>query len=569
MYILNAPHTRNILNASASGLRNFLQRFATGIGKFSFARLGDQSFEDFEGLVKAVPSDVPAIVGARMVRNICVSPTNLSGAGWSPRNGASVDGAAVTFGAANSDIRYEANNLNKTGVFRLSADIWGDATQLDFEGVDNGDGSDAQKKRITISAEIKRYSVLVDMSSSTTFSGKLGVYFNRFASLVPPGSVVNIDNMLIEEITGQANQSPSEHVEDVQFFDYENGNTVDGNGVVTEAKGPAITGIKGVLLEGPATNKLTDSSDVANGAAWSGSDVVRSIAPVAAPDGAMTAVRLYSAGGSGYWFDASSAVAGDNKSIWARTASGTGDVGLIAHNGHGSISLTETWQRFDINYDDDLSANPQNFYAADFRIGTLNEVYVWEPQVEANSYPTSNISTQGGTGSRSATSLSETLANLGIPDLTNDFSYQFKFRPQFDGVDDKGGYQRLLQLWGDTTNHIELKVAPTSDRLFLTKKVNGVNEEASILLNSLPYITDDLISVRVSITAANGIKFWVNSLPVRVATGATAKGDMAIPISRVYINSAESASLSSLSMISESLTIHPEALSDAKLDALT
>ena len=66
-----------------------------------------------------------------------------------------------------------------------------------------------------------------------------------------------LTELQVEAVSDQSNQNPSEYVSNklgedhgcgknvdgVKYFDYKNGNTVDANGVVTEAKGSAIPGI--------------------------------------------------------------------------------------------------------------------------------------------------------------------------------------------------------------------------------------------------------------------------------------------------------------------------------------
>ena len=87
-----------------------------------------------------------------------------------------------------------------------------------------------------------------------------------------------LTEMLVEDVTGQANQNPSENIVigaehgtnagNVKYFNYQNNNTVDGSGVVTEAQGAAISAatMEGVAVEEVRTNTFTSSEDISDAA---------------------------------------------------------------------------------------------------------------------------------------------------------------------------------------------------------------------------------------------------------------------------------------------------------------
>ena len=99
-----------------------------------------------------------------------------------------------------------------------------------------------------------------------------------------------------------------------------------------------------------------------------------------APDETMTAARVLKGSGTSGVLQQTLTV-GDNqtKAIWARTPSGSGTVALLSFNGQTPsplVTVTEEWQLFELASD---TAEPggENFYAVDFRGGTLTEVYIW------------------------------------------------------------------------------------------------------------------------------------------------------------------------------------------------
>jgi len=90
-----------------------------------------------------------------------------------------------------------------------------------------------------------------------------------------------LTELMVEDVTGQANQNPSEYVsvgvesapyhglnvDSIKAFDNANGNTVDGSGVVTEATGAAISPAPSWQHMPAATNSFPYSRDLTN-AAW-------------------------------------------------------------------------------------------------------------------------------------------------------------------------------------------------------------------------------------------------------------------------------------------------------------
>ena len=92
------------------------------------------------------------------------------------------------------------------------------------------------------------------------------------------------------------------------------------------------------------------------------------------------------------------------RSIYARSVSGSGDVQLLSHNSNTNnvFTITEEWQRFDLNSSPLVAGN----YYIDLRgaSSTLSELYVWGAQATNDqSYVTSYIpSNSGSSTTRSA-----------------------------------------------------------------------------------------------------------------------------------------------------------------------
>ena len=148
---------------------------------------------------------------------------------------------------------------------------------------------------------------LVGQGASTRVAATITTTAGTLTSTVT-GTVTNAQ---LENVTGKANQNPSEYVDSataygagvnaVQYFNYLNGNTVASN-VVTQAQGAAIVagqagvaatapvdskGPYGYLAEGARTN-IAPQSQTLNNASWNQQQVTPALAAYTAPDGTLT-----------------------------------------------------------------------------------------------------------------------------------------------------------------------------------------------------------------------------------------------------------------------------------------
>jgi len=190
---------------------------------YTFARSGaNATVTDFEGLIKRTTANEARFVGARRVENLATglvtqTITVINGSEYQLTIAGTNGSTAVCTGAF-------TGTLTADGTNRIS---WP-------SGTPKTSGS---------------------TSLTITVTGTL-------------------TQMLLEEVTGQTIQNPSENVVigaehgtnvgNVKYFDYQNNNTVDGSGVVTEAQGAAIPAVtlKGALVEEARTNIETYTNDI-------------------------------------------------------------------------------------------------------------------------------------------------------------------------------------------------------------------------------------------------------------------------------------------------------------------
>jgi len=283
----------------------FLRR---GYGPPTFSRTTSATVVDFEGRLIEVKANEARFAGARRVENLQAyseygSP-GWTGAGTNPptvSNDTTYQGVrcmSATFPAGvynwnTSRATNESGPSAKVGVsptktyrwrmkVRASRNLTG-AEQI----VLSYDGPGAVGKVYLDST----YDLVSDWIVLSAY-GTPPIAGNAYIAIYSPSSVNKLTNSFsiyiteiqIQDVTGQTNQNPSEYVstnvlsapyhgagvDGVKYFPYENGNTVDANGVVTEAQGPAIssTTLKGIHREGQRTNSLLYCRDLSN-AVWS------------------------------------------------------------------------------------------------------------------------------------------------------------------------------------------------------------------------------------------------------------------------------------------------------------
>ena len=426
------------------------------------------------------------------------------GTGWSMG-----DGKAVRTGTTSSGLT-QSGSFNNNKKYKLEftiSDYVGGSIKGDFYG---GGGSDVFFTSNNIGNGTFSF-----ITETTINRNTFQFYaFNSFSG--------SIDNVSLIEITDDTN---------LPRIDY-----TDGTG--------------SLLLEPQSTNLITYSEDFSQ---WSSIDVTLESGYLA-PNGSNNAYKVTKTGTNAFVYLSGSA--SDNaRTIYAKTVSGSGDVKLTSHNSNTNnlFTVTENWQRFEVN---SASSASGNFYAIDFRgAGTnLDEVIIWGAQTEALSYATSYIPTNGEVNG--VTRLADVCNNAGSSDLINSTEgvlYAEVSALANDGtirritLNDETVSQQVLLTLPSTSNRIQVEVINSSNQFFQNFDVSNLLDFNKI---AIKYKENDF-SLHV-----NGIK-----------VGTDTSGNVATGLSKLSFQRSDGSSAFYGKV--KSVAVFKEALTDAQLTALT
>ena len=346
------------------------------------------------------------------------------------------------------------SNLTVGAIYFYSANVYADG------------GSGNMIFRVSALSTLDNQPVSDEKSTTRFVSGSFvatasTMYVGGIHVASSAGDYIELDNVSIKEVTFDESGGTLtlfEHPNNVPRVEY-------------DAAGNRL----GLLIEGARTNSLNYSEDFSQ---WNlSANATRTfVTDVSAPNGVQGVYKLTSDGGANpYVYLTSVGVNGQHKSIWARTVSGTGSVGLLAHNSVSAseFNLTESWQRFDIPVNVS-EVGGGNFYAVDFRVGDLTEIYVWGAQLETGSFPTSYIKTTGSTATRSADVVEISGNVFGLNDKEGTMFIEFDQTYVEGGT----GFPRAVELGNNTTavQRCNIYIGESANRLTAALNTNNVNQ---------------------------------------------------------------------------------------------
>ena len=314
-----------------------------------------------------------------------------------------------------------------------------------------------------------------------------------------------------------------EPYEDFDFARTSTATRINSSGLVSNvATGvPRISydsnGDNGHILLEPTSTNLVPYSENFEGGSWSNASIGTTPtldSGYTAPDGSSTAYKISNANQDSFWYYPSVADSNYARTIWARAVSGTGTAQLLSHNSNtnNTFTLTETWQRFEVN-STTSSTGETGFYAVDFRgSGTLDEVLVWGAQSENLSYATSYIPTLTGSQETRAT---ETATGAGSAELIN--STEGVLYAEIAALANDGTFREITLNDGSTNNVVEIRYKSTANQFQFVVRNGG----AAVVSPTIT-LTNPLEFIKVAFSyKTNDYKMYINGVEVATDTSGT------------------------------------------------
>lgn len=388
---------------------------SVGSATLGFTRATAAMVTDWEGLLRPVLSGELRFSGARRVRNEL--PTeDFTDAAYT-KSSITVTGGATDPLGGSTAYTLSATGANGNISRSLSGHVAGDTATLSIwarrrTGTGNiqfRTGPNAYNT-VTLTSSWQRISI-----TQTTANTVLAFSIRCVVS----GDEIDIWRGQVEDVSGQANQNPSEYVsvgvlsspyhgafvDAVKYFNTQNGNTVASN-IVTEAVGAALTDTDaspiGVACAPAATNRCKQSQTLDN-ATWTKSSITVTADDTAAPTGQTTADLLTATSANGTCIQdlGSLGSAAYTYSVYLKRKTGSGNVDITLDGGStwSTVAVTGSWTRVELTQ---TLANPD----CGIRIvANGDEVWAWGAQVETGSIATGYIVTTTGNITRNADAL--------------------------------------------------------------------------------------------------------------------------------------------------------------------
>lgn len=262
-----------------------------GTGTYTFSRTSVATMRDFEGYVRNCVSGEARFYNARRVENLLRNAN--------AKSNAINDGVWAKWAGTetiNGPNQYtETVGTSAVGIYTpplFTGDVNGRIFVVSFSAYkvsgtnatwqvlmhNQADAAVTNVVTLTMTGSLQRFSCTLTGNASST-----SAYLRIRSGVAEAGRSLHIEQIMVEEVTSQTNQNPSEHVtfgmgdnqgcgvDGIKWFPYRNGNTVASN-VVTDNTGSTI-GNTLYLSEQEKTNLVWPSENLAD-AQWTKNNIV-------------------------------------------------------------------------------------------------------------------------------------------------------------------------------------------------------------------------------------------------------------------------------------------------------
>lgn len=383
------------------------------------------------------------------------------------------------------------------------------------------------------------------------------------------------------------------------YFDRNSDATSISTGGVYSTVGndvPAWDGTDGLILEAAATNLLVNSAladDNTDGTPnlWTRSTSGETVAIGPAPSGLGSSVRITTSGGREYFQRAATLSDGAAYTWGAMFLLHSGTFGvrdLLSHQTSvisgveyrlNGVAVTSTYEApvgvpFRLTMTATISSSGAGFIArfgaGVYGAGTyVGSVEFWAPQLEAGSFRTSYIPTEGSAVTRAAAYIGNIpLADLGLVSKTNGYSFHFAYKvPHSSAI---GPNDTLLSLHDSTdAEYVNVVMSSTAGRVELVKVSSNGNY--TLNLSGLTFAAGDILNIRGTINSTE-MRLYVGASSANSVTQGTdtnAKNGFALDISEAVLGTNQALSTSAgANGAFPGFTLYDYALDDSTLAAL-
>lgn len=396
-----------LLSSSGNGGKILQEDLYASLGDFDFSRNSIATIDDLEPLIQDTLVNEARFRAVRRVENLLQYSEDFTQLTGGSQLNTTASATNVTFDVADGSYRYKKTLVSYPADVDLVA-------RVKVRSLDGRSGVllriysaglvDDEKINVSLTPSWVTYAIPISTNSAGVITIGVDNRASEGATDTSTTGSVDISEWQIEEVTGQANQNPSEYVssnvlptpwhgagtDNVQYFPSTNNTTYDGSNVVTDADGTPLPKlcIKGLLVEASKTNLALYSEQLFI-APWVTTNTTIHVNIAVSPDGRTLAESLTADASNATTLQTITSAINDYVfTIYLKRKTGSGSIDITLDGSTWTtVAVDSTWQRFEVRGN---TTNP----VVGVRIQTdTDAVYAWGAQLEIGDFASSYIPT--------------------------------------------------------------------------------------------------------------------------------------------------------------------------------